>query len=96
MTISWAVKQMDKHIRAKANIYIGREVVSPKSPNLQDWSYLGIETNWLFFFFFFSPTEKSGFFLEFPYSREQEQTLTAGFFLLFPQMKTQLRWGGAH
>lgn len=30
------VKQMDKHIRAKANIYIGREVVSPKPPNSQD------------------------------------------------------------
>lgn len=30
------VKQMDKHIRAKANIYIGRKIVSLKPPNSQD------------------------------------------------------------
>lgn len=34
MTISWAVKQMDKHIRLKTNIYTGREVFLP-SPLIQ-------------------------------------------------------------
>lgn len=45
MTISWAVKQMDKHIRGKTNIYTGREVVSLKSPNSQDCIHLGIKTS---------------------------------------------------
>lgn len=78
---------MSKHIRAKTNIYIGWEVVFPKSPNLQDCSGLWIETAGFFFFFL----EESGFFPEFPYTREQEQTLMAGFFLLFLQIETQFR-----